>query len=42
MKKNKPVEKAGLRAKTNSSLVLHETFTSLERDELYKINFEFK
>ena len=42
MKKKYSVDRAGLCIKTNHSLVLHEVFTSLERDELFEINFEFK
>ena len=42
MKKNYSVNRAGLCAKTNHSLVLHEIFTSTIGEKLFEINFEFK
>ena len=44
MKNNKPVnwDWAGMRTKANRSIVLHEIFTPLERNDFFEVMFEFK
>ena len=44
MKNNQPVnwDWAGLCTKANHSVVLHEVFTSLEKNEFFEVIYEFK